>query len=889
MIFTREDILKIQNALLQLGRKDSEFKDANTPLNSDDEIAILQDGINKKVSINNLLSTLGLLKKDDFINVSDRYDEYYIQLSEAVTIIAKNKRKKGLVITFQDLNGDWQIYQFTGEVQNFVKTKLWKGLFDFKYPIVNSVLPDEEDLTLTYPDSEGNSFIQLKDKEYDPENFSGMATKILRKNIVEVGGVKKNILTQEDFDQENCIYEIRYDFNLNGQAIIIPNNCILQFTGGSLNNGHIVGNNTLLTNYIKLSVNLSGAFLNVKYYASWFIDYTPAQYSQLLQWLFNIENTVFILDKSIEMSGSSSTVDHVIILGQYGHLFSITNPDAFTFSNTVYVKDINFINASVSILFYNKNTAQIPLIYIDNVDFNGNSACARFINILNQSTIERVHIVNNQIYNLTESAILLRCNINGGIISNNTIYNIGNPNSRATYGIVLSGWQDTITYHCTISNNNIYNLQAEYTATDESKELKGIIVYGQFIRILNNNITNLYSKSNIDPGAESEGIYLKGANSVIEGNRLVNASGNKYSDGAITLKGYSTSEEILNHSVIIRNNYIKNDRHHGIGIIAYNINTIIEGNIIMNTNDQEGIEVFSATSPVICNNYIQCIGDGEILSTSSIAIASTVDGTVQIVNNTLEAFSITIYSKTPIVIRGNIVYIKDRESGTNVQFNSILNGGSSSDVLFANNTVIFENSGSSQLFNQISASVIGNTFIIKPTRLQYICRTDSCCFYDNIFNIQHTSNVTACPKNLDSYDTIAFINNIFNVQVVMPDSVQTYNNKVLSIKNIGGSADFPSITVYNKGILRGAQYFDTDTNKLFIANTEKWYNPNGVLASTPESGNFANKPTIQRNNIPIGFQYLCTDKQTSEGATNGIMLYHKGNDIWVDALGREIN
>ena len=93
MTFTREDVLKIQNALLQLGRKDSEFKDANIPLNSNDEIAILQDGINKKVSINNLLSTLGLLKRDDFINVSDRYDEYYIQLSEAITIIANNKRK----------------------------------------------------------------------------------------------------------------------------------------------------------------------------------------------------------------------------------------------------------------------------------------------------------------------------------------------------------------------------------------------------------------------------------------------------------------------------------------------------------------------------------------------------------------------------------------------------------------------------------------------------------------------------------------------------------------------------------------------------------------------------------------------------------------------------
>lgn len=249
MTFTREDILKIQNALLQLGRKDSEFKDANTPLNSNDEIAILQDGINKKVSINNLLSTLGLLKKDDFINVSDRYDEYYIQLSEAITIIANNKRKKGLVITFQNLQGDWKIFQFNGELNNFSNTDYWKDLFDFKYPIVNSVLPDEEDLTLTLPNEDDNSFIKLKDKEYDATNFSGMGTKIIRKNIIEVtqedGTIKRiNYLSSDVFNSENTIYVIKYDFTLN-EDITIPSNCILQFDGGSISGEHtITGQNT---------------------------------------------------------------------------------------------------------------------------------------------------------------------------------------------------------------------------------------------------------------------------------------------------------------------------------------------------------------------------------------------------------------------------------------------------------------------------------------------------------------------------------------------------------------------------------------------------------------------------------------------------------------------
>lgn len=35
--------------------------------------------------------------------------------------------------------------------------------------------------------------------------------------------------------------------------------------------------------------------------------------------------------------------------------------------------------------------------------------------------------------------------------------------------------------------------------------------------------------------------------------------------------------------------------------------------------------------------------------------------------------------------------------------------------------------------------------------------------------------------------------------------------------------------------------------------------------------------------------YFCTDKQTTEGITNGIMIYYKGDSVWVDALGRVVS
>lgn len=51
------------------------------------------------------------------------------------------------------------------------------------------------------------------------------------------------------------------------------------------------------------------------------------------------------------------------------------------------------------------------------------------------------------------------------------------------------------------------------------------------------------------------------------------------------------------------------------------------------------------------------------------------------------------------------------------------------------------------------------------------------------------------------------------------------------------------------------------------------------------SGNFNNKPSYP----DVGFAYFCTDKQTTEGTTNGIMIYHKGDNVWVDALGRVVS
>lgn len=96
--------------------------------------------------------------------------------------------------------------------------------------------PDEEDITAE-GDTPQTQVLKLKDRAYDSLNASGKGYKILRKNWQPINGERKNVLTQEMINEPNTIYEIRYDFDLNGKEITLPEYCDLRFNGGSFNNG----------------------------------------------------------------------------------------------------------------------------------------------------------------------------------------------------------------------------------------------------------------------------------------------------------------------------------------------------------------------------------------------------------------------------------------------------------------------------------------------------------------------------------------------------------------------------------------------------------------------------------------------------------------------------
>lgn len=349
MFFTREDILKIQQALLQLGVKDSELSSAE-PVTYDDTLSIVQDGKNKQIGVKDFCNQISLWKREDFINITDKYDEHYISLTKAINLVPILQRKDGLVITFQDVESNWEIYQFRGNITEFLEENKWFDLYDYRNYIVQSIVPDEEDLTASTPNKNGNSLVSLKDRVYDPTNFSGKGYKILRKNIVN----EKNILTQEMINEPNTIYEIRYDFELNEQEITIPEGCTLKFNGGNLTNGLIISNKTKIQNapYIDKTANLkiTGKVYDINnneitHYKWEIINRKCKLYTTLIPWwdfLNDVENAYRI-----------GVTDFHIVL----HISSNNNTN-FEVTDTYYYSDERFVN---KILKYNLSTPCLKL------------------------------------------------------------------------------------------------------------------------------------------------------------------------------------------------------------------------------------------------------------------------------------------------------------------------------------------------------------------------------------------------------------------------------------------------------------------------------------------------------------------------------------------------
>lgn len=168
-------------------------------------------------------------------------------------------RHKGLFVTYD--NGTSIVTEFyKGEDISVSINSIWQNDNNWTDLSPGVSLADNEDI------AEIDGKFKFADRNYSPAQFTGIGRVILRKNLVDVGnGTVKNVLTQDMINKSNTIYEIRYDFDLNGKEITIPEGCVLDFQGGSFSNGtinldstKILPNGCIIDDYI--TANITGTY-----------------------------------------------------------------------------------------------------------------------------------------------------------------------------------------------------------------------------------------------------------------------------------------------------------------------------------------------------------------------------------------------------------------------------------------------------------------------------------------------------------------------------------------------------------------------------------------------------------------------------------------------------
>lgn len=263
---------------------------------SDNKSYIAKRDVPKGVNINNKtywqIFGNGKFVDNGFINISYLEDSIIPHtLAEAISMIAEEDRKPGVVIAFfeKESNYDegdaWILYQFKGSsVDDWDKQQYWVSVYNrenkFKGWFLNST-----DLVERWPypytgdyayvgQSLNNSYIwrcnndgswvkttekfinnaiinyygnitnnpDFEDIDVNEQNKLKFADREPNENEMGYVILRKNKTFAEQINKENTIYEIRYNFDLDGQSVEIPENCILKLNGGKIINGTIALN-----------------------------------------------------------------------------------------------------------------------------------------------------------------------------------------------------------------------------------------------------------------------------------------------------------------------------------------------------------------------------------------------------------------------------------------------------------------------------------------------------------------------------------------------------------------------------------------------------------------------------------------------------------------------
>lgn len=704
MFFTQDDYKKIQDWLTRNSIKDTEFNEAIEPLNGNETIALVQNGHNVKASLKDFISQLFLLGVSDFLNVSERFNEKYISLSQAIALIPFRSRKIGQVITFLDGEGEWKIYQFQGErVNQWNNTTLWIDLIK-AISGEGNIVPDEEDITGV--EQEDKTVLKFKDKAYNKDDYSGLGRVYLRKNITTVTDyesgceITTNLLTQNMIGKENTIYIIQYDYNLNGQTIVIPENCVLEFDGGSLRNGTIIFNNSNIISelyYIFININIKG---DIKGY--FYID-----------WILNNENIIG-LNKDIFKYNLIFSKNKTYVMSEYLSISNINNIN-IDFNNCV----LSF-NDKVSGWNFNEcNNINITNLKLDTSNSVALHYSTRGISF---KKCKNIKIKSCEIYSLSQIENTGRMGI--GIIDCKNV-NFENIYSHDC----IYGWPF---YIDSVDTLNIYGCISEncWDGIKLTGIVKNVLIEGNLL------------KNNIRDGIDFAGHYLNNytiKNNTILNNGIEGIETKTLDRNLYPLENYNLNkDEIIFNNIFIENNNITNEGNNKTEVI-----TIID-RYSYEKNDKKGS--VSISNNVIKSSNSWCIG-------IVLNICSELNY-AHIKNNLLEG----IYERAIIVSGGKGIVVSNNTilnslKGIQISRNSDDDNSILSDIFITEN-IIVSNTTIVYFTNNINTNdIVCSSCYFFNNKIQTINgpvidkgEQDAIRYYNNYYYGSLRDNPAADPK-----------------------------------------------------------------------------------------------------------------------------------------------